>query len=378
MRGLPATAALAAFVAGTSFLSACSLCGNRSVKDTLTREMERADLVLYGRLANPKLATRPGALPGSGTTEFHFDRVLKGDLPGKDMLVLDRYLPVIDEKDPPRYLMFCRRGKDRIDPYDGRPVRSKEALEYLRVALEKHRQGKVAALLHHAAFLDHPDPVLAEDAYLEFARAKDDEVGEAARQLPPRRFRKLIEDPRTPAERLGLFAFLLAGSGDLNQAEFLKDHAARRDARTLQALDGFLCGYMTLRPMEGWALAETMLADRKENFAARYAVLRAIRFHYNWKPKENRPAMLRALAGLLRDPEYADLAVEDLRKWQVWDLTPQVLDLFGRPEHDAPITRRTIVRYALCCPLSEARTFLDQVRKTDGEMVREVAEGLGK
>ena len=60
----------------------------------------------------------------------------------------------------------------------------------------------------------------------------------------------------------------------------------------------------------------------------------------------------------------------------MWDLTAKVLAQYGRPTHDTPIVRRTIIRYALCCPQPEARQFIANLRRLDPELVRELEEGL--
>src|SRR5690242_17891651 len=83
-------------------LLACSLCGGRDQK-TLSEEWERARLVLYGRVTGSELFTHPGAVPGSGRTNFQISRVLKDDvlLVNKKEMILERWLPVPDAKDPP-------------------------------------------------------------------------------------------------------------------------------------------------------------------------------------------------------------------------------------------------------------------------------------
>jgi len=53
-----------------------------------------------------------------------------------------------------------------------------------------------------------------------------------------------------------------------------------------------------------------------------------------------------------------------------------VLAQYGKPSHNAPITKRNIIRYALCCPLPEARQFVDSVRRQDPNIVRDLEEGL--
>ena len=67
----------------------------------LVVEYQSADAVIYGRLANPKFGAG-----GMGTTEFHIENVLKthADLPKQQMVLLSRALPILDAKNPPRYL----------------------------------------------------------------------------------------------------------------------------------------------------------------------------------------------------------------------------------------------------------------------------------
>jgi hypothetical protein len=105
-------------------------------------------------------------------------------------------------------------------------------------------------------------------------------------------------------------------------------------------------------------------------------VLRTLRFYHGWKPDETRAQVLRGLAVALPEGDLADLAVEDLRRWQAWDLTADVLALYARKSHSAPIMRRAILRYALCCPRPEAATFLADRRREDPALVKDVEESL--
>jgi hypothetical protein len=53
-----------------------------------------------------------------------------------------------------------------------------------------------------------------------------------------------------------------------------------------------------------------------------------------------------------------------------------VLGLFAKKTHEAPIVRRSIVRYALLCPKPVATTFIADRRKQDADLVSDVEEGL--
>ena len=106
-------------------------------------------------------------------------------------------------------------------------------------------------------------------------------------------------------------------------------------------------------------------------------MLRALRFYHGAQPKETRPHLLVIMKTLIDQGELADIAIEDLRLWQIWDLTADVVKLHGRKGVDSPLMQKAIVRYALCAtPTKESRDFLVKCRKDDPETVQDVEEGL--
>jgi hypothetical protein len=352
---------------------ACSLCGGLN-QLTLRQEMDRARMVLYGTLSNPRL----GADGQAGTTDFRVLKVLKYDpvLGERKGIQLNRYLPVLDPRDPPRFVVFCDVVNGKIDPYRGRAVRGGAVLDYLEGAGAVRGKDRVQALLYYFPFLTTEDQVVADDAFLEFARSTDQEIGEVGRRLAPEQLRRLVQDPRTPTSRLGLFAFMLGACGDARDAALLRTMIERPTDRTAGALDGLLCGYISLRPADGWDLVARALADGRRPITERLAVSRTLRFFHSWKPAESRAHVLRGLGVMVADGDLADLAVEDLRRWKVWDLTDAVLAQYGKASHAAPIVKRTIGRYALCCPLPQARRFVQELRRQDPGMVRDLEEAL--
>ena len=358
-------------------VEACSLCESVIKKETLRQEFERAKIVLYGFASNPQFNNQPGAVAGSGTTDFHIEKVLKTDpFLGKErVLQLARYLPVADPKNPPHYLIFCDVFMNKLDPYHGRAIASPKILDYVEAARSLHGKDRSQALEFYAQHLDSSDSAIAEDAFMEFVKSNDEEVGKAAKRLSPERLRGLLKNATDP-ERAGLFAFLLGASGGDRDAEVLRRMIERPTPEMRKALDGMLCGYITLRPKEGWAAARTIVTDRKQDFATRFAALRACRFQYNWKPKESRAEIVRIFQDLVADPEIADLAIEELRRWEIRDLTPTIVACYDKASHDAPITRRTIVRYALGGTEPQARQFIQRLRQSDPELVRDLEEAL--
>jgi hypothetical protein len=352
-------------------VSACNLCNNVQQSLTFRQEAGQAKLILYGTLEKPRLVGE------MGKTDLRVETVLKTDTAFKPAAVIEvpRYVPA-DPKDPPHFVLFCDVFNGNLDPYRGVPLKGKEAVDYLKGALVLDPKDRTATLLYYFRYLEHADKELANDAFLEFAKANDREIGQVAPKLAPERLRAWVKDPQTPVQRLGLYAFLLGACGGDPDTALFRSLLQDPDERTTSAFDGILGGYIQLRPSEGWDLAMALLRDEKKPFPVRYAVVRTLRFYHGWKPDETRAQVLRGLAVALPEGDLADLAVEDLRRWQAWDLTADVLALYARKSHSAPIMRRAILRYALCCPRPEAATFLADRRREDPALVKDVEESL--
>ena len=361
---------------------ACSLCFNIRQTATLRQEAlgASARLVLFGTLSNARLSN---ARLGAGTTDLTISVVLKMDptLSGPqrkrkgDVLVLPHYVPPERPGVPLYCLAFCDVIGNRCDPYRPLIVPTTVAA-YLRGALALPANDARARLLYFFRYLDHGDELLARDAFMEFVKASDSEVGDIAPRLPAAKLRAWLRNPKTPDERLGLYAFLLGGHGSSSDRAWFEKELAHPTPRTAGAFDGILGGYIRLRPREGWELATHILRAGRHTLPVRLAVVRMLRFYHAWKPVETRPQVLAALAAIVAQGELADLAVEELRQWRVWDLTDAVLALHGRPGLDAPLQQRAIVRYAVSCPRPRARAFVEALRKKDADLIREMEEAV--
>ncbi len=356
--------------------SACSLCSPDALRTaTFRQDVAQARLIVYGTVAASRLT---GGAAGTGVSDFRVKTVVKPDawLGTKTAVEVPRYVPVLDAKDPPRYLLFCDVYQDKLDVFRGIPVTSDAAAAYVKGLLAL--QGKPTADLLRYCFdyLEHADKEIAQDAFLEFAKAGDQDLGKAAPKLAADKLRGWLKDARTPESRLGIYAFLLGACGGEQDAALLRALIAAPTERTEAAFDGLLGGYAQLRPREGWELALSILKDERRPFATRFAVVRMLRFYHSWKPEETRAKVLEGMAAVLKQGDAADLAVEDLRRWQAWDLTGDVLKLYGTKGYDAPLMQRALVRYALSCPKPEAKRFTDALRRKESDLVKDVEESL--
>ena len=227
-----------------------------------------------------------------------------------------------------------------------------------------------------ANYFTDADSIVAYEAFLMFAKADDKTVARIARRLDPAPLRVLVKNPETDPERLSMFAYLLGACGNADDAELLRTLLLAKSSRHYKAYEGILAGYITLRPNDGWALAEQLIADPKTEFLVRYAVMRSLRFFYNARPEETGPQVMRGWALALKQADVADVAINDLRKFKRWDYTKQVLALYDLQGTQSPIVRGSIERYAIACPLPEARPLVEQLRKKNPELVKELEADL--
>ena len=366
------TAALVFAVLASPPLAACTFCdGSLRSKQTLRLQFAQAKAVLQGQLKNPRFDR-----DDNGFTDLQITSVLKDDAGGAGGPRSPQLLPVVGNT-PPDYLIFCGVSNGKLDPTGG--VAATPALvEYLKAAAKFDDADAAAKLGFFFKHLDSTDPTVAADAFFEFARASDSEIIKAAKHIDAAKLRKLIADDKTPAERLGVFAFLLGVSGGAADAAFLARmlNESPLSERSTIAFGGLLAGHILLAPRDGWAFTAGVLADAKRPYSVRLSAINTVRFLQATRGNECKAEVLMCCAALLPHGDLTDQAIEDLRRWGYWDLTSDVLAQFPKPTHSAPIVRRCIVRYALCVPGDEAKRFVAAVKQTDAKLVRDVEEML--
>lgn len=365
----------AVLIASVPRADACTFCGeNVRTKPTLRMQFAQAKAVVYGTLKNPRFDPKTD----EGFTDLHAARLLKDDPArgNQNLLVIPAYLPVIGDT-PAGYVAFCTVAGGKLAYAFGVPA-SAATVEYLQGATKLDAADAPARLAYFFKHLASSDPIVAADAFVEFARASDAEIAKSAKHFEPAVLRKLIADEKTPGERLGVFAYLLGVCGGPDDAAFFAKMLKQspRPDRVLESFGGLLAGYVLLAPKDGWALAAGVLGNEKESFAVRLSCINTVRFFQATRGADCKAEVLKCCAALLPQGDLADQAVEDLRRWGYWDLSAEVFAQFGKPTHAAPIVKRCIVRYALSCPAKEAKRFVAAVRRSDPKLVAAVEEQL--
>jgi hypothetical protein len=361
-----------AWLVAPAVLAACTYCDPSSQKlQTYRQEARTSKFVVIGTLSNPRL------VGDIGYTDLNVDQVVKDDpaLGKRKTLTLPRWTPV-DPKKPPHVLVFFDVYEGKLDPFRGVNLRGTTAADYLRGGLALDDRDRVTTLLYYFRHLDSSDPDVAADAFLEFAKATDQEIGAVGPKLDPAKLRKLLADPKTPPERLGVLAYLLGACGTKADAELLATMIDKGDERTGSGLSGILGGLIQMRPAEGWKRAVALIDDPKRPYQDKLAVLGTLRFFHAYLPTDHRTAILTGMAAVVARGDMADMAIEDLRRWQWWDLTKHIVKQYNQPTHGAPLVKNAILRYALTCPDADAAAFVKAVAASEPALLREVQESL--
>jgi hypothetical protein len=305
------------------------------------------------------------------------EKVIKGNPFHARVITLNRYIPVPNPKTPSKLVLFLDVNKGIIDPFRGvEPTNVRKMVAYLQGA-SALKDAPVGDRLHYYfKHFNSPEPEVAADAFNEFLRADFKNYKEMAKKLPAEKLAGWLKDPKTPPQKLGLYASLLGLCGKAEHGALLRKLLDDPDKHKF-GLDGVMVGYVSLQPMDGWKLVRSLLKDGQQEFLTRYSALRAVRFL-----RENRTDLIskkeleEGLALLLDQGDIADIAIEDLRKWKCWDMTDRILPLFGRESYDIPVVKRSILRFALQSPLASAANFVEAQRSRDPDWVRDTEELL--
>jgi hypothetical protein len=376
-RLLPVLALAALAWAATALPApACPFCTMQG--QTLTSEVGQASMVLFGTLKNAKLDPNGGF--NDGTTDLVIETVIKSHetLGDKKVITLNRYVPT-DGDSKFKFLVFCDVFKGKVDPYRGMQVKAdSDIARYLTGALKIKDKDINTRLRYFFDYLDDPDVEVSNDAYKEFGNAGYADYRDMAKTLPPDKIAGWLRDPNTPSFRFGLYASMLGHCGKEEHAKLLRSLLDDPEKRVSSGLDGILAGYTLLKPKEGSEYLNGILKDASKDFTLRYAALRTVRFFWDSRTDVlTRKELLPGVCELLEQADIADLAIEDLRKWQQWQVADKVLGLKDRPSHNVPIIRRAILRFALSCPgNAAASTYVAEMRKKDARMVSDAEELL--
>jgi len=384
------TAAALAAVLLAAPAAACPFCSPAG--ETLAGEVAQADFILFGTLANPKRDPADPTAFNKGTTDLAVELVIKDheSVRGKKVVTLPKYIPA-DPKSPNlKHLVFFKLYGGQVDPYRGEGVPAGSDLpKYLQGAIAVRGKSAGERLSYFFDYLENPDLVISSDAYSEFGYADYKEVRELTDRWKndagkPAQLLTWLRDPNTRATRFGLYGLLLGHCGKAEDAKAIRALLDDPMRSYTSGLDGVLAAYVLLDQKAGWDYLLSVVGNPKKDFSERYAGLRTVRFFWESRPDViPNKQVLDAMKVLMDQSDLADLPIEDLRKWWVWELTPVVLGYAGKESHNTiPIVTRAVLKFALAASAADpknaaAAEFVAKARQKDARKV-EFLESLLK
>jgi hypothetical protein len=312
--------------------------------------------------------------------QFTIQKILSGELPAggpRQLAVARRNVAAATSAKPGQLGLLLGTREEKAEQLSWEFVPLDE-VGYAYVARAPSRRRPAGERLnYYAKYLEHANPLVAEDAYLEFGNASYDEVAQVADQLPYAAIRKWIIDPAVPEARKGFYGLALGlakSDADRQANSMLLRQLIESPVDDFRAgFDGILGGYLVLAGREGlvW-IDERLLANPQARPGDLRHAATALRYMHEFGHGAIAETELkRAMRRLLARPEVAAAAIVDLARWQDWDRIDAVAALFDREGYDDAATTRAIVGYLSACPHPAAAELLARLRKRSPQRVAE-------
>jgi hypothetical protein len=371
---LTTTAALAALLVAGSQTFACPFCDVAA--QTLSEETSSADAVVLARQIEEARPVSEQDDPNSGTAKFEIAEVLRG----KEMLGDTKQIDVVyfGEFDPKQTFLVVGLGTEKPDWSTPLPL-SKAAEDYVRKLPTLPPTG-VERLVYFQEYLEHEDPLLAQDAYDEFARAPYEDVLALGPKMYHDKLVNWITDLEISPSRRRLYLTMLGACGGPSDIPMLEsmivsnfdaiepqlqqvlnsgqaaggpvslpiwlDLIEQQERQKKLGLDALVACYLTLRGGDGLDLVDQrFLKDPKVEYTHVYSVIMALRFHGDQEtgavPKDRLLASVRLLLG---NPDFADQVILDLSRWEDWSVLDRLVDMFKKSDAKGYV-RQPVVTY---------------------------------
>ncbi len=370
-----ATACVAILFAAAASVWACPFCNVES--KTLSEETSGADAVVLAKLLTEAPATADSNDPNSGMATFQIVEALKG----QEVLGAAKEISVVffGDSDRDKTYLVTGLGKDKIDWTTPLPL-TPAAVEHVR-KLPAVAPAGAERLEYFQEYLEHADPLLAQDAYDEFGRAPYSDLHDLKPKMKHDRLVKWVADPEVSPSRRRLYLTMLGVCGTKADVPLLESmivsdfdammkpalvglvgtgmsmdgpvglpvwiEAVQQDERRKKlGLDALVACYLILRGPEGLDLVENrFLKNPHAEYTHVYSTIMALRFHGDENtgvlPRERLLASMRLL---LKNPDFADQVILDLSRWEDWSVLDQMVEMFKNSDEKGYV-RQPVVSY---------------------------------
>ena len=242
-------------------------------------------------------------------------------------------------------------------------------------------------LLYFVDNLEHADETIAVDAYSEFANARYEDVQSVARYFPRDKLVRWVSEPDAATgriARIGFYGLILGLCGGESEAAALERVILAPGEDFRLGIDGLMAGYLMLRGDAGLDVLSRHAFSEDTPSSEAFALQQAVRFLWDHGEGRISPEALRAaLRPLVDDPQFAELVIVDLTRWEDFELVDQLIDQYSEEDFANLPTQTAIARYYLAIsgldaegrPVSEvaaiarAGEHLAALRERDPEVV---------
>ena len=355
----------------TTIVRACPFCS--AVSLTFSEEIKQADAAVIARLVERgKVPEDPLAsvVPGESDSTFAVVDVLKG----KKALAGGKVFKTFYVGKDPIGTKFLVMASEPADLRWTTPIKlSDRAIEYVKTTVKLPEKG-ADRLDFYQKYLNDKDSLLAQDAYDEFAKADYSVVQQLKDRMDRKQLLAWIQDTEIPASRRRLFLTMLGVCGKKEDVAVLEGMLKSDDAKVKAGLDALIASYLTLKGPDGMKLVEELfISNAKAPFTETYKAIMALRFLGEDQTAVSRKRVLQALRLMLERPKYADLVIPDLARWEDWQATPQLVQLFKDATKENSWVRVPVLRFLQASPKPEAKAYIEELSKIDPSAARRAA-----
>lgn len=360
---------------------ACPFCS--AAMATLGQEIAGADGAVIAELIKPMPAADPAAGPVDPTQAAATFRIVKV-LRGEEKLAGVKEIDVVYFGEDAPDKKFLITGIAAITPEKiewTTPVPlAPRAVEYVEKLPTLPETG-VERIAFFQEYLEDEDPLLAQDAYDEFARAPYADVIAIGPRMHRDKLLQWIKDPTVGPSGRRLYLTMLGICGQPDDVtmieEFLNydyqitkpgiiaaigttgvlgvpigtgliDEAIHADERRKkESLDALIACYIKLKGPSALELVNAkFLGNPSVEYKHLHSAIMALRFHGEETDIVPREQLLDSMRLALDHKEFADQVIPDLTRWEDWDVMPRLVKMFK----DAPVDdwiRQPVASYVL-------------------------------
>jgi hypothetical protein len=357
--------------AGSWAALACDFCG--PVNLTISEEINSAEVAIIATMTKAPEKAKDGKSELTKAV-FQIDHVLKGgqnlkqDESGGVVPVEAYYFG--DAKVKTQFLLL---GIDPPKVKWGSPLSiSSKAVEYIRKLPKLPAEGP-ERLEFFQQYLEDADGTLSRDAYDEFAKAPYEDFRKLKPKMDRPKLLKWIADKELPMSRKRLYLMMLSVCGTAEDVPMLKDQlAAKPDSNEPRiGMEPVMVAYLMLAGSEGMkTIDELFMANKKASYTDIYSAIMALRFLGQEQDRIEKKRILQSFKHMLDRPDYADLVIPDLARWEDWSAMERLVELFKTTKDENAWVRVPVIQYLLACPLPKAKTYVAELEKIDPEAVR--------